>query len=463
MKLQNRLHSSLTVNVWLYLSLFSFLILGFLWLFQIVFLDRYYEYSKTKNLTKAATLVNGSYLENNLLALDDISHDYGVCIEIFGKDNKMIYSSNMFNKGCMFGDINSSYVRDFKESGLKNKTYLLTNTRYGNKTIISATDIDGVYSFVSASLEPLDATTNILKSQFITVTFIVLFLSFIIAYYISKRIANPIVKMNKEASKLSKGNYNIKFDEESSIDEINELAKTLNHTSEELNNIEELRNDLLANVSHDLKTPLTMIKAYAEMVRDLTYKDDEKREANLNVIIEESDRLNTLVNDILTLTKLENADNKLEIEEFDLDGLIRSILKRYDILTNEGYKFIYENKKKMNIKADRKRIEQVIYNLINNAVNYTGDDKIIKINVKESRNNYRIEIIDTGKGISKKDLPYIWDKYYHSNKKHKRNVIGTGVGLSIVKNILINHGYKYGVDSKINVGSNFYFEIPKRG
>ena len=463
MKLQNRLHSSLTVNVWLYLSLFSFLILGFLWLFQIVFLDRYYEYSKTKNLTKAATLVNGSYLENNLLALDDISHDYGVCIEIFGKDNKMIYSSNMFNKGCMFGDINSSYVRDFKESGLKNKTYLLTNTRYGNKTIISATDIDGVYSFVSASLEPLDATTNILKSQFITVTFIVLFLSFIIAYYISKRIANPIVKMNKEASKLSKGNYNIKFDEESSIDEINELAKTLNHTSEELNKIEELRNDLLANVSHDLKTPLTMIKAYAEMVRDLTYKDDEKREANLNVIIEESDRLNTLVNDILTLTKLENADNKLEIEEFDLDGLIRSILKRYDILTNEGYKFIYENKKKMNIKADRKRIEQVIYNLINNAVNYTGDDKIIKINVKESRNNYRIEIIDTGKGISKKDLPYIWDKYYHSNKKHKRNVIGTGVGLSIVKNILINHGYKYGVDSKINVGSNFYFEIPKRG
>ncbi|MBR1376277.1 MAG: HAMP domain-containing histidine kinase [Bacilli bacterium] len=457
MKLMNK-NRSLTANVWSYLTLFSIAILGFLWLFQIVFLDKYYEYYKTKDLIKAAEYVNSNYQNNGITNMDIISHDYGVCVEIFDTNN-IIYSSNMFSRGCMLE--NRNYMDEFINSDLSSKTYKLDNSRLGNKTLIYATNIDGVYTFVSASLQPLDATTSILKSQFITVTIIVLILSFVIAYFISKRIANPIVKINEEASKMSKGEYDIKFDENSSIEEINELARTLNHTSEELNKIEELRSDLLANVSHDLKTPLTMIKAYAEMVRDLTYKDDLKRTDNLNVIIEESDRLNVLVNDILTLTKLENTETKLEVEEFDLNELINSILRRYDILVNEGYNFVYKNKKSVIIKADKKRLEQVIYNLINNAVNYTGEDKTVTINIKDNKNNYRVEVIDTGNGIEEKDLPYIWDKYYHSKKKHKRNVIGTGVGLSIVKNILNNHNYKYGVESKLNKGSNFYFEIPK--
>lgn len=451
--------SSLTVNVWLYLTLFSIVILGFLWFFQIVSLDKYYEYYKTKDLAKATTYINEFYKENGTKRLDIAAHDYGVCVEIIEKNN-IIYSSNMYNRGCLLD--NEEYMQDFIKSELKEKTYNLTNSRFNNKTLVYATNIDGIYIFVSASLQPLDATTTILKSQFITVVLTVFILSFLIAYYISRRIAKPIIDIKNKASKMGKGDYNLKFDENSSINEINELAKTLNHTSNELNKIEELRNDLLANVSHDLKTPLTMIKAYAEMVRDLTYKDDKKREENLNVIIEESDRLNILVNDILNLTKLENNKDKLEIEEFDLNELINTILKRYDIIVSEGYKFVYNNKKKIMIKADKKRIEQVIYNLVNNAINYTGDDKTVTINIKDNRTNYRVEIIDTGKGIDDKDLPYIWDKYYHSNKKHKRNVIGTGVGLSIVKNILINHNYKYGVISSKNKGSNFYFEIPKK-
>ena len=451
--------SSLTVNVWLYLTLFSVVILVFLWFFQITFLDKYYEYYKKKDLVTATTYINRFFKEHGTDRLDIVAHDYGVCIEVVDKNN-IIYSSNMFNRGCLMD--NEEYMQDFIKSDIKEKTYNLTNNRFNNKTLVYATNMDGNYIFVSASLQPLDATTAILKGQFITVALIVFALSFLIAYYISRRIAKPIINIKDKASKMGTGNYKIEFDENSSINEINELAKTLNHTSSELNKIEELRNDLLANVSHDLKTPLTMIKAYAEMVRDLTYKDDKKREDNLNVIIEESDRLNILVNDILNLTKLEKTKGKLEIEEFDLNELINSILKRYDILVNEGYTFMYNNKKSIMIKADKKRIEQVIYNLINNAVNYTGDDKVVTVNIKDNRNNYRVEIIDSGKGIDEKDLPYIWDKYYHSNKKHKRNVIGTGVGLSIVKNILINHNFKYGVISSKDKGSNFYFEIPKR-
>lgn len=394
--------------------------------------------------------------------LEDYAHDYGVCIEIFSQ-NIPIYKSNMFNKGCMTSNITNDYVKDFISSGAKSQIYTVTNVRYNNKTIVYASvDDNNIYTFISASLEPLDATTDILKSQFINVSFVVLLLSCVIAYYISRKIAKPIINITEKARKMGEGNYDITFDEEGSIEEINNLAKTLNHTKDELGKIEELRTDLLANVSHDLKTPLTMIKAYAEMVRDISYKDKEKRNNNLNVIIEESDRLNVLVNDILTLSKLQQNENKEEREDFDLDELIRSILNRYNILKEEGYNFVYENKKPIIIHASKKRMEQVIYNLINNAINYTGDDKKVIINIKDAKSKYILEIIDTGKGIKKEDLPFIWDKYYHSNKKHRRNVIGTGLGLSIVKNILNTHNYTYGVHSQINKGSNFYIEIPKK-
>ena len=232
----------------------------------------------------------------------------------------------------------------------------------------------------------------------------------------------------------------------------------------ELGKTEELEKDLLANVSHDLKTPLTMIKAYAEMVRDLTYNDKEKRDSNLNIIIEETDRLALLVNDILTLSKLQQSMDNLTLSEFDLILLIKNILKRFTIYEEKyGYNIIFKhtNIRKLVIKADQKKIEQVLYNLIINAINYTGSDMTVVINISKVNNLYKIEVIDSGKGIDTKDLDNIFDKYYKSEKKHKRNLYGTGLGLSIVKSIFILHDYKYGVDTKKGKGSSFYFYISK--
>ena len=267
--------------------------------------------------------------------------------------------------------------------------------------------------------------------------------------------------MKNKAKEIAKGNYNITF-ENNEIEEINELSKTLNYACSELIKTEDLRRELLANVSHDLKTPLTMIKAYAELIRDVTHKDEEKMNKNLNVIIEETDRLNLLVNDILELSKIQSNVAPLNIEEFDLNELIKSILKRYDIyIEKENYNIEYKEKENLLIKADKKRIEQVIYNLINNAINYTGDDKKVFVQIKNEKKHIRVEIKDTGKGIEKKELEYIWDKYYKIDKTHQRVQVGTGIGLSIVKNILISHNFNYGVESKINKGTTFYFEIPK--
>lgn len=206
-----------------------------------------------------------------------------------------------------------------------------------------------------------------------------------------------------------------------------------------------------------------MIKAYAEMVKDITYKDKDKREENLNVIIEEVDRLNLLVGDILDLSKMQSNIATLNKEEFDLVELINTILNRYKIYTiTENYIFNFTtNKKQIMIYADKKKMEQVIYNLINNAINYTGADNTVTIKVTDYKKNTKVEIIDTGKGIKKEELDKIWDKYYKSDKTHKRNMIGTGIGLSIVKNIFVLHDYEYGVISKKDKGSNFYFYIKK--
>lgn len=458
--------SNLRTKIWMYLIIFSASILLFLWLFQIIFLKTYYREFRLNKLENSVKKVLNSFHDSNYEdLLDDISLEDEICIEVVN-NNMTKYLSVIYNKGCMGAETsieNSYYKKDFINSNLSKKVYTLINPRFKNKTIIYGIKLDDSnYAFVSASLEPIDTTITVLKNQFIYVTMLVIILSLIVSYFVSRKISSGVIKINREAKKLSKGNFDVKFDTDQPILELSELAKTLEYTKDELSKTENLRRELLANVSHDLKTPLTMIKAYAEMVRDVTYKDDTKRTKDLNIIIEETDRLNVLVNDILELSKIQSGTQKLTIEQFDLEKFVKNIIKRYDIMSeNKKYKFKVSINKNIIVSADRKRIEQVMYNLINNAINYTGDDKKIIINALELENTVRIEVKDTGKGIDKEELENIWDKYYKIDKTHSREQVGSGVGLSIVKNILINHNCNYGVESIKGNGTTFYFELPK--
>lgn len=458
--------SNLRTKIWMYLIIFSASILLFLWLFQIIFLKTYYREFRLNKLENSVKKVLNSFHDSNYEdLLDDISLEDEICIEVVN-NNITKYLSVIYNKGCMGAETsieNSYYKKDFINSNLSKKVYTLINPRFKNKTIIYGIKLDDSnYAFVSASLEPIDTTITVLKNQFIYVTMLVIILSLIVSYFVSRKISSGVIKINREAKKLSKGNFDVKFDTDQPILELSELAETLEYTKDELSKTENLRRELLANVSHDLKTPLTMIKAYAEMVRDVTYKDDTKRTKDLNIIIEETDRLNVLVNDILELSKIQSGTQKLTIEQFDLEKFVKNIIKRYDIMSeNKKYKFKVSINKNIIVSADRKRIEQVMYNLINNAINYTGDDKKIIISALELENTVRIEVKDTGKGIDKEELENIWDKYYKIDKTHSREQVGSGVGLSIVKNILINHNCNYGVESIKGNGTTFYFELPK--
>ena len=454
--------NKLATKIFIYLAIFSLFILIFLFFFQVIFINTFYEWTKTRTIKNLSKDILVTERDTSLYdKLDRVSYKENVCIELTNSNGDNLYSSNGSNCRLRSRTIKRNFINSNKES----KTYNLVNNFTKEKSIMSATKLsNNLYIFISTSLIPLDSTINIIEQQLIIVSIVVLLLSIVVAYFISKRLSNPIIKISKAAKLISKGKLKTNFDSGSDIKELVDLTNALNDMKDELSKTEELQRDLMANVSHDLKTPLTMIKAYAELILDININDKEKCKNNLNIIIEEVNRLNNLVNDILTLTKVESNLDNLSKSEFDLINLIKRIVKQHNIyVIKDGYsiEFIHDNIDKLVINADKKKIEQVIYNLLNNALNYTGEDKKVIIKVEDDDKDYTIMVIDSGKGIDKKEIDHIFDRYYRSKKNHKRYVYGTGLGLSIVKNILLLHNYPYGVTSKKNKGTTFYFKIKK--
>ena len=456
--------NSLNINIWKYFLVFSILILVFLWIFQILFLKNYYRYSKTKDINLVSRIISRNKNSTNLeKIMDKASISKDVCIEIVDNNLDTLYTSSYLSKGCFSGrEDGLKYKYNFVNSNYYSTTYEVINPTFNNQTLIKALKLsDNRYAFINTSMDPIDGTTSILQNQLIIVSFIVLILSFVIAFYISNRISKPIVKMNESAKRLAKGDFNVVFNNDSEILELEELSNTLNYAKDELYKTDEVRRDLMANVSHDLKTPLTMIKAYAEVSTDLHSNNPKKQKEDMNIIINEVDRLTLLVNDILDLSSMQSNMEEVNKEEFNLVDIIKDIFKKYQYLKDtENYNFIYTGPNEVIINADKKKMYQVIYNLVNNAINYTGSDNKVEVKIEELKNKYIVKIIDTGLGIKDEDIDLVWDKYYKNKKKHKRNLVGTGLGLSIVKNIFILHNYKYGVNSS-NKGTTFYFEIKK--
>lgn len=451
---------TLTLKTLIYICSLSIVTLLVLWFLQIALLDYSYEQHQLTTIKKAVKKIEESDLTQ--INLGDIADQYGVCIEHYIGYEKISY--NLKNQGCILNSKNHTVIK-YKQQLIddsdlnyleiyiedSNVKHILYEVRPSNGDII----------FLNSTLDDIGIVSKQLRSQLLYIIIILIVVSVIVAVFISRNINKPILKIIESAKELGKGNYNVKF-EKSDIKELDDLADVLTVAASEMNKTDELRRDLIANVSHDLKTPLTMIKAYAEKVRDLSYKDKKKMEQDLNVIIDETDRLNILVNDILDLSKLDAKVEELNIQEYDLVENLNDILKRYDItIEKEGYKFEIDIPDKAIIKADKVKMEQVIYNLINNAIDHTGEDLKIKIKITKNKAGVEFSVTDTGKGIPEEERALVWNKYYKKEKKHKRNVIGSGIGLSIVKKILDAHGFKYGIDSKVNKYTTFYVKFHK--
>lgn len=445
------------------LIVFSIFIILLLWESQLILSGFLYEKYQVRDMEKIASEISEVDAKKLNSYLAGVVYNNNVCIEYITEDgNSVLYNDD--STGCLLGKNRKElvkYQKTFINSKKDINAIKLTNTDYEEEALLYGIKVDTGYVYVFTMLTVVNKNSMLVNGQMFYIALLIIILSVVISFILSHRLSEPLVNITEKSKLVAKGNYNVVF-EKNGIKEIDELAETLNHLENEVKKTDQYRRDLMANVSHDLKTPLTMIRAYAEMVRDISYKDKEKMEANLNIIIEETERLNLLVGDILSLSKLEANADKFVYEEFNIVEEIKSIIKRYDILVEtEGYDIVYEGLDEAIIKADKNKINQVIYNLVNNAINYTGSNKKVIISVEEEKKDYVIKVIDFGKGIKEEELDGIWDRYYKIEKKYKRNVIGTGLGLSIVKTILENHKFKYGVNSKINEGSIFYFKVKK--
>ena len=298
---------------------------------------------------------------------------------------------------------------------------------------------------LNSELEPLNATVITLERQYGWIAGILVFGALILAVIIARTVCSPLEKMGKSAKKLARGDYSADFGR-GNYREAQELADALRYASCELKKNDNLQRELVANISHDLRTPLTLIKGYGEVMIDIP---DENTPENIRIIIDETERLTSLVNDMLDLSKIQAGTRKPECDVFNLTETVREVMTRYGKLTEkDGYNISFNAEGDVYVCADKTMMLQVVYNLVNNAINYTGENKTVVVSQTVNGDRVEISVSDTGRGIAPEDLPQIWDRYYKVDKIHKRAQIGTGLGLSIVKGILEAHSTSFGVESK---------------
>jgi signal transduction histidine kinase len=325
---------------------------------------------------------------------------------------------------------------------------------------LTSNDEDRNILFIFSPLYPLQSTIEIFSGQLTYITIIFMLIAFMLSFYLSRKITQPLSAITESAAKLGEGEYGIVF-EGGHYSEITRLADTLSYTSLELAKVDNMQKDLIANVSHDLRTPLTMVISYAEMIRDLSGEDPQKRAEHLQVIIDEADRLNKLVSDLLEISRMQSGKQELNVSEFSLKETIENLLQSYTgFVEQEGFKLIFISHGDGVIHADADRLKQVIANLVSNAFKYSGRDKTVEVKMFDESNLVRCEVSDHGIGIPKRDLRHIWERYYKASSNYQRSD-STGLGLSIVKEILLLHGAAFGVESALKKGSTFWFEIKK--
>lgn len=447
---------------------YTLFIIALLWIFQIILLKSYYQVMQKASIMQAGNQILNSFTESDFeTKLEHICFSHGMSCVVIDSNGEDRYSIDMLGRGSLIHSPAKETVGKMIQpivSGEKEEIVVqVKNKRFRNDELIyahSISDINGERFIIilNASLDPVESTTGILKSQLRIIIALLIVVAYVMSKLVAKRLSQPIKNITQKAKGLAIGEYTADY-EGGGVTEIDELAQALNFSAEGLSKVEDLRRELIANISHDLKTPLTMIKAYAEMIRDLTGDNKKNRDLQLDVIITEADRLTGLVTDLIQISRDENETRCLSPEIFNLSKMISDITIRFE-QTNPDYTIEICAVPDKLVFADKESIGKVLYNLISNAINYTGPDKTVQIALKEvSQKWVRVEIKDSGLGISKEELPLIWERYYRSRNTHQRAVAGSGLGLSIVKKALSQQNLPFGVKSEVQKGSCFWFEV----
>lgn len=463
---------SIAMKLWLAMMALVSVVLILLWLMQIVFLDSYYTKVRIEDITKSGFSVleelangDGTIFQNKL---DELAYNNNLTADLLDSQFNTLYSTGMAMGNGRMPMMKNSLRVEALEQVIKgqNVSLPIAHPRFGSDFMLIGLpvkisgEIRGAL-LLTLPLAPVEDTVNILKRQLIYITIVLLVSAVILSFLLARNFTKPILDITKVSMAMAAGNLSarIKTDRQ---DEIGKLAETINRMGQELAKIDQLRKDLIANVSHELRTPLSIIKGYAETIRDVSGDNKEKREKQVGIIIEESDRLSSIVDDILNLSQIEAGYSSLAIARFQINDTLKRVIKKYELISEStGVAIQLDSKIQAVVEADEQRIEQVLYNLINNAFNHSPKGGLIIVSASESNNTVIIKVVDTGMGIPEAELVHIWDRFYKGDKSGQRKKAGTGLGLAIVKGILTAHRFPFGVESQEGLGTTFYFEVNK--
>lgn len=458
----------LKYNIWFYFVFLIIIIAILMWLFQIVFFNQFYLKFKEREIRSIGNALVSEYNTENFHGNIYRKTNYdSMPVRIFNRDGIANLASSLLQLSnpdpidiILFSEpYGETYSHEiFKvvdNPSTSGSQYMV----YGMFLKEGDTESKDIYIYIFSQLASMDNTASVLKEQLVLITMISLIFAILLSFVIAFRLAKPITQLTDTAGQLATGNYDITF-EGGVYAEVDKLAGSLNYATNELSKTDKLRRELISNVSHELRTPLTLIKSYAEMIRDLSGYNPVKREQHLNVIINESNRLTELVNDILDLSKYESGISQLELTRLNITQVTENIVKTFsDTYSKDGYSFILDCDNDLEASVDGKKFHQILYNLISNAVNYTGEDKKIFISAKRINDKIRFEIVDSGDGVPPDQEEKIWDRFYRADEYKSRPVSGTGLGLSIVKSILKLHNAECGVINNTYRGCTFWFEL----
>ena len=438
------------------------IILFLMWVMEILFFDVFYENIRVNEIygynNKIEDIVTNDgyheelidYAEDNnidIIIINGNSKDFSVVFSTYPKEINVIDKKikTAFDK---YKSETDGYIL-YQSEGKKNVVYFKEYFNNENYT----------YIYTETFFVPFLSTSEVFIRLLLLSSVIAYIIAVFFAYFLSKNISDPILNISKKARELVDGNLSISFNSDE-YQEVKQLSDTLNYAINEIKKSQVLQKEVICNISHELKTPLTMIQSYAELISDINGDNKEKREQNLAVIIEEAKRLDHLVDDIMQYSKLESGIVEYEYSTFDLLEIIKKLEFFYkDRFSEKGFDFRFDYPdESVTIYADKNRIEQVIINLINNAINYSTDKKVIKVYFEKKDTAMRLVVRDYGMGIKKEDLENIFKKHFRTVGA-KRTVVGSGIGLSICKSILDAHGYNYGVQSEVDKGSAFYVDF----
>lgn len=485
---------SVRVKLFLVLCVVTILLVICLIAINSLVLENFYIYNKTNTIKEVYNKINKYYKDPDLAInleteLKKIAFRNNFDILIQSDTDLILFSTNkdFLSSIEVAKEKYKTYLEERKNllySDAKMTIRKIDDTSNSLNYILLYGKLDNGYSlYIRIPIAPIEESVRISNNTLIVIGIATVIISAFVASLISKRFTSPILQLNDITKKMAKLDFEQKYRINDSADEINELGKNINTMSdklestikqlretnselekdiEEKSKIDEMRKQFISDVSHELKTPIALIQGYAEGLIENVNNDDESRKFYAEVILDESNKMDVLVKQLLELMKLEYGKRKFNDEEFDVVELINEVIRKCNVMLEENQiQVVFDEKKPIYAYADDFYVEQVVTNYFTNAIKHAKEvngKKQIKITIQNVKNKIRVSVFNTGDKIPEEDLTRVWGRFYKIDDSRNRENSGSGIGLSIVKAIQNNYQNEYGVQNLSN-GVEFYFDI----